>query len=380
MLTGGIRTVTRHAFLVFLTATALVLSGCGDRSAADDESTVAPTSNDDTLSASLAAYDGLPVGGRFLDADGGALVRARCSADSCSYQLLRTSDGGRNWAVSAVPGKPVTSAPLDDAYVVVLPGGQVVAEIQVDGDRPARRTTDGKSWSEQNAQPLGVTSDVPGNGALVGWCSSNVDCAEPFLRVIAPNGSSKSFGPPPPQLTETISATRVPEGSLWIQGRDGVGRVVLAVSRDNGHKWTINRVPAPSSSSVDLAGAGELVWALSLADPDTGGSGGTVPVEPGRKTRQSLLYSTNSGGSFDSVKLPEEYRLNSGSGVGVTDAGDAVISAGGRIAVVAPTGTVTPVDDVTGAVYDLGSRVLVYGPKGSWVTADGETWTALPRG
>ena len=131
---------------------------------------------------------------------------------------------------------------------------------------------------------------------------------------------------------------------------------------------------------MDLAGVGEVVWALSLADPNTGGSGGTVSAERGRKTRQSLLYSTNSGGSFDSVKLPEEYRLNSGSGVGVTDSGDAVISAAGRVAVVSPSGEVTPVDDVTGAVYDLGSRVLVYGPQGSWVSADGATWTALPKG
>ncbi|MFG1926638.1 hypothetical protein [Cryptosporangium sp. NPDC048952] len=373
--------MTRHAFLAMLAASALLLSACGDRSAADSESTASPTSNDDTLSSSLVAYDGVPIGGRFLDADNGALVRAHCAADSCTYQLLRTSDGGQSWDVSTVPGEPVTSTPLDDAYAVVLPGGQVVTEIQVDESRPPRRTTDGKKWPTYGAQPLGVTSVVPDNSALVGWCSLDVDCAEPFLRVIGPNGSSKSFGPPPPQITETISASRVSEGALWIQGRDGVGRVVLAVSRDSGKHWTINRVPAPSSSSVDIAGAGELAWALSLADPDaSGGTGGTAPSEAGRTTRQSLLYSTNSGGSFDSVKLPEEYRSNTGSGVGVTDAGNAVIASDGRVAVVSPSGQLTPVNDVSGAVYDLGSQVLVYGPKGSWVSRDGETWSALPKG
>ncbi|WP_035858253.1 hypothetical protein [Cryptosporangium arvum] len=370
----------RHAFLALLAATTLLLGACGDRSAADSESTASPTGNDDTLSSSLVAYDGLPIGGRFLDADDGALVRAHCGADSCSYQLLRTSDGGRSWVASTVPGDPVTSTPLDDAYAVVLPGGQVVTEIQVDADRPARLTTDGKTWPAHSAQPLGVTKVVPANSALVGWCSQDVDCAEPFLRVIGPNGSSKSFGPPPPQLTETISATRVAEGSLWIQGRDGVGRIVLAVSRNEGRNWTVNRVPAPSASSVDLAGAGEVAWALSLADPDvSGGTGGTAPSENTRRTRQSLLHSTNSGSSFDSVKLPEEYRVNTGSGVAVTDSGDAVIASEGRVAVVSPGGELTPVTQVSGAVYDLGARVLVYGPKGSWVSADGKTWSPLPK-
>lgn len=371
----------RRAFLALLAATALLLGACGDRSAADSESSASPTSNDDTLSSSLAAYDALPIGGRFLDADNGALVRSRCAADSCSYQLLRTSDGGRSWSASTVPGQPVTSTPLDDAYAVVLPDGQVVTEIQVGPDRPARRTADGKNWTEHSAQPLGVTSVVPSNSVLVGWCAQDVDCAEPFLRVIGPKGTSTSFGPPPPQLTETVSATRADEGSLRVQGRDGVGRTVLAVSRNDGRNWTINRVPVPSASSVDLAGSGEVTWALSLADPDvSGGTGGTAPSENNRRTRQSLLYSTNSGGSFGTVKLPEEYRPNTGSGVGVTDSGDAVIASEGRVAVVSPGGELTPVPQVSGAVYDLGAQVLVYGPKGSWVSADGKTWSPLPKG
>ncbi|GAA0230002.1 hypothetical protein [Cryptosporangium japonicum] len=370
----------RHAFLALFAATVLLLGACGDRSAADSESTASPTGNDETLSSSLVAYDGLPIGGRFRDAENGALVRAKCTADSCSYQLLRTSDGGQSWTASTVPGEPVTSTPLDDAYAAVLPGGQVVTEIQVGADRPARLTTDGKTWPEHSAQPLGVTNVVPSNSALVGWCSQDADCAEPFLRVIGPNGTSKSFGPPPPQLTETVSATRVAEGSLWVQGRDGVGRIVLAVSRDDGRNWTINRVPAPSASSVDLAGAGEVAWALSLAEPGvSGGTGGTAPSETGRRTRQSLLYSTNSGGSFESVKLPEKYRLNTGSGIGVTDSGDAVIASDGRVAVVSPGGELTPVSEVSGAVYDLGAQVLVYGAKGNWVSADGKTWSPLPK-
>ena len=367
-------------FLSLLAIAALGLSACGEGTADGDGGTPEPAS-DDTLSSSLVAYNGVPIGGRFLDADRGALVRTLCAADSCTYQLLRTSDGGQTWAASAVPGDPVSSTPLDDAYAVVLPKGQVVTEIQVDASRPARRTADGTTWSPQRAAPVGTIDVVPDDAALVGWCAQSVDCAEPFLQVILANGTSRSFGPPPPTITETISATRVAEGSLWIQGRDGVGRVVLAVSRDDGRSWTINRVPAPATAVVDIAGAGEVAWALSLTDPETGsGSGGTTPLEPGRKSRQSLLYSADSGATFNSVKLPEEYRLNTGSGVGVTDSGDAVISTDGRVAVVSPAGEVTPVKGVQGQVYDLGARILVFGARGSWTSADGESWTPLPKG
>ncbi|WP_073262178.1 hypothetical protein [Cryptosporangium aurantiacum] len=364
-----------------LAAAALVLAACGDGTAGDqNQSTAGPTS-DDTLTSSLDAYNDAPIGGRFSDAERGALVRARCAADSCTYQLVRTEDGGATWSVSAIPGAPVTSAPLDDAHAAVLPGGQVVTEIQVGADRPARHTADGgKTWPAHNAAPLGVTDKVPSNGALVGWCSQSVDCAEPFLRVILPSGASASFGPPPAELTETVRATRVADGSIWVQGRDGVGRVLLAVSRSNGTEWTTNRVPAPASSNVDIVGTGELAWVLSLSEDSGGGTGGTAPGAPARKLRQSLLYSQTAGASFDSVKLPEEYRLNTGSGIGVTDAGDAVISSDGRVAVISPSGQVTPVNDVKGAVYDLGPQILVHGPGGSWVSADAKTWSPLPKG
>ncbi|TQS44957.1 hypothetical protein [Cryptosporangium phraense] len=369
----------RRTLLPLVVIGGLFLAACGQGSATGEtENTAGPTS-DDTLSSSLASYTGIPIGGRFEDAEHGAVVRAKCAADGCGYQVLTTSDGGKTWSTADVPGPPVTSTPLDDAYAVVLPGGQIVTEIQVDADRPARRTADGgKTWAPQKAAPVGVTTSVAGNEALVGWCAQSVDCAEPLLRVIRPNGTSASFGPPPAQLTETISASRVPEGALWVQGRDGVGRVVLAVSRDNGKSWTLNRVPAAAASTVSIAGAGDAAWALSLSDPDTGGAGGTVPTEPGRKTRQSLLYSADSARTFNPVKLPEDYRLNTGSGVGVTDSGAAVIASDGRVAVVTPDGDVTDVPDVQGAVYDLGDKVLVYGPKASWVTSDGTTWNQLP--
>ncbi|MFI5958359.1 hypothetical protein [Cryptosporangium sp. NPDC051539] len=331
------------------------------------------------MSSSLESYSGIPIGGRFSDAGHGALVRAECTADGCGYQVVSTSDGGKNWSTADVPGAPVTSTPLDDAYAVVLPGGQIVTEIQVEADRPARRTADGgKSWAPQRAAPLGGTNRVGSGEALVGWCAQSVDCAEPFLRVIRPNGTSASFGPPPPQLSETVGASRVADGALWVQGRDGVGRVVLAVSRDNGKSWTINRVPAAAAATVDIAGSGETAWALSLSDPANGGTGGTVPTEPGRKLRQSLLYSADAGRSFNPVKLPEEYRLNTGSGIGVTDSGAAVIASDGRVAVVTPDGSITDATDVEGSVYDLGGKVLVYGPNGSWVTSDGSSWAALP--
>jgi hypothetical protein len=368
--------------LPLLAIAALVLAACGQGpGAGDDRVTTQSTSDDNaTLSSSLESYNGVPIGGRFLDVNRGSLVRAHCTRDACGYQLLATGDGGITWKAAEVPGPPVTSTPLDDAYAVVLPGGQVVTEIQVDGERPARHTADGgKSWPTHNAAPIGVDSEVPATGALVGWCAQSVDCAEPFLRVIRPNGSSFTFGPPPAQLSETISAGRVPEGSLWIQGRDSVGRVVLAVSRNDGVSWTTNRVPAAASATVDIVGAGEVAWALSLTDPDSNsGSGGTVPAEPGRKLRQSLLYSANSGASFETVKLPEEYRLNTGSGIGITESGAAVISSDGEVIVVEPSGEITVIKSVSGAVYDLGSKVLVYGPKGSWVSADAKNWTPLP--
>lgn len=371
-------------FLAGMLASTALVAACGQGpGAGDDRGTSTPTvdESDSTLSSSLAAYNGTPIGGRFIDADRGAVVRTLCTEDGCRYQLLTTADGGVHWQMADVPGPPVLSAPLDDAYAAVLPSGEVITEIQVDDDRPARHTTDGgKTWPAQSAAPKGITTHVPANGVLVDWCAASVTCVEPLLRVIGPGGDSASFGPPPAQLSETISAGRVAEGSLWIQGRDGVGRILFAVSRDDGAHWTVTRVPVAAAATVEIVGAGEVAWALSLTDPaSAGGTGGTVPVERGRMLRQSLLYSANSGASFELVKLPEDYRLNTGSGIGITESGDAVISSDGKIAVVSPEGDVTAVKDVRGAVCDLGSRTLVYGSTGSWVSTDGENWRALPK-
>ena len=331
---------------------------------------------------SLTVYDMTPIGGRFVNGDRGFLIRTRCTEDGCAYELLSTVDGGQSWRAAAVPGATVVSAPLDDANAVVLPGGQVVTEIQVAGDRPARHSNDrGASWPAQMAEPTGATNRVPDNAALVAFCPQSIACSEPVLRVVRPNGSSSTYGPPPPTLTETVSATRVSNGALWVQGRDGVGRVLLAISHDEGAHWTMHRVPAPSAASVDIVGGAKSAWALALADPDTsttGGSGGNVSFDPNREMRQSLLYSSDSGASFSSVKIPDAYRINKGSGIGVTQSGNAVISAEGKVAVISPDGTVTAITAVHGAVYDLGDRVLVFSSEGSWTSSDGETWSKLP--
>jgi hypothetical protein len=374
-------TPPRWARLVLpLAGLALGAAACGQGPGAGDQSTVIPTARETTGSASLTAYNMVPIGGRFLDADNGSIVRASCTADGCAYQLLTTTDGGHSWRLAAVPGQSVVSAPLDDANAVVLPGGQVVTEIQVAAGRPARHTGDrGSSWPTQNAEPLGATRKVPAKDALVAFCAESVSCSEPVLRVIGPNGASSSYGPPPPTMTETISAGRVAGGALWIQGRDGVGRVLLAVSNDNGGNWRVHRIPAPAAATVDLAGGGDVVWALSLSAPDTGGSGGTAPNAPGRKLRQTLFYSGDAGRSFALVKVPTDYQVNTGGGIGTTGTGNAVISAGGKVVVIAPDGTTNPVSSVHGAVYDLGSQVLVYSSTGSWVSSDGESWSPLPK-
>lgn len=365
-----------------IVALAVTLSACGKSPGAGDQSTAVPSSEDSAANTSLTAYDMMPIGGRFLSKADGSIVRTRCTEEGCTYELVSTVNGGTTWKAAPVPGPSVVSAPLDDANAVVLPGGQVVTEIQVSDARPARHSKDrGVSWPAQVAKPTGVTNRVPASAALVTFCAQDIDCAEPVLRVINPNGSSSSFGPPPLNLTESISATRATDGSLWVQGRDGVGRVLLAVSGDNGGRWTVHRVPAPAAASVDLAVSGDAVWALALTDPDTGttgGSGGTVPVDPGRKLRQSLLYSPDSGANFSAVKVPAAYGVNSGSGIGVTESGDVVISGEGKIAVIAPDGTVTAVAAAHGQVYDLGEQVLVYGSDGSWISSDGENWVKIP--
>jgi hypothetical protein len=375
----------RPRVVVALTAAALALAACGQGPGAGDESTAVPTVQQSAAAdGSMTAYNMAPIGGQFLDAGNGSIVRARCTSDSCSYELVSTVDGGANWKTATVPGTPVITTPLDDAYAVVLPEGQVVTEIQVSADsRPARHTADGGTvWQSQSAQPAGATYQVRDSETLVAYCAQSVNCSEPVLRVINRNGDSTSFGPPPAQMTETVSATRNADGSLWVQGRDGVGRVLLAISKNNGNSWTVNRVPAPSAATVEIAGNGNAIWALTLTDPDTGttgGSGGTVPNEPGRRLRQSLLYSNDGGASFVAVKVPDAYRTNTGSGLGVTSGGSAVIAAGGQVVVIAADGTTTPVAAVHGAVYDLGKRVLVYSSSGSWITSDGQSWTELPR-
>jgi hypothetical protein len=364
-------------------ALAVALAACGQGPGPGDQTTDVPSADQSGVGETpLAAYNMTPIGGRFVGDDNGFLVRTRCTVDGCAYELLSTVDGGQTWKTAAVPGAPVVSAPLDDANAVVLPGGQVVTEIQVADERPARHTNDrGVSWPAQVAEPTGVTNRVPDNSALVAFCPQSIACSEPVLRVVRPNGSSSSYGPPPSTLAETVSATRVSDGALWVQGRDGVGRVLLAVSHDEGAHWTMHRVPAPAAASVDIAGGGKAAWALALTDPDTGttaGSGGTVSFDPSREMRQSLLYSSNSGASFSPVKVPDAYRINKGSGIGVTESGNAVISAAGKVAVISPDGTVTAVTAVHGGVYDLGGRVLVFSPEGSWTSSDGENWSKLP--
>jgi hypothetical protein len=368
-----------------VSALTLGVAACGQGPGAGDQTTAIPSSAVSSDDSSLTTFDMLPIGGRFRDADHGAIVRTLCTDDGCSYQLVSTADGGASWKTEAIPGQPVVNSPLDDAYATVLGNGEVVTEIQVADGRPARHTSDGgTSWPAQSAQPLGAATRVPENGALVSYCAQSVNCPEPVLRVINADGSSNTFGPAPGNIVETISAARAPGGNIWVQGRDGVGRGMLAISKNDGASWTMNRVPVPASASIQLAGSDDDIWALSLTDPQNSGgntgAGDAAPIEPGRKLRQTLFYSSDGGDSFKEVKVPANFQLNTGSGVSATSSGDAVLASDGKVVIIAPDGTTKQITSVHGAVYNLGAEVLVYGSDGSWISDDGEKWKELPAG
>jgi hypothetical protein len=317
----------------------------------------------------LKDYDGAVIGGGFRDGQRGAIVRAVCSTSKCGYQAASTGDGGVTWSVHTIPVPAPSFNPTDDANAAVLPGGQIVVDLQIQPGKQGLISADGGGvWSDRMPQPIGATTRIPPTAALVGSCPQVASCTEPVLRVIGANGTSSPYGPPPAGLVETIDAGRLADGSIRVYGRDISGRVITLLSRDQGRSWVVTPVDTTAGGMVTIAGIQANVWVQQVIDgPD------------GKGRLQSLMRSADGGRTFVSVPLPTAYTANDGGTVGVTTSGAALVSTtGGRVAIIGVGGDVSAVPQVRGTVRDLGALTLVSGSTGAWISADGVHWRSLP--
>ncbi|WP_238008013.1 sialidase family protein [Dactylosporangium sp. AC04546] len=184
----------------------------------------------------------------FVDADRGFLLAADCAGlGSCTNRVYATADGGRTWAMQAVPAQ-LGSTDAASVPALVVTGSQVAL---VAGTTVAV----GDPWEVSSASP--AATPLPGTARLY-----STGCGQPLLAV-TPSGLIAPPQQPPGISVCWTSPVRAGDGSWWVGGSSG-GKAALSVSRDDGRHWENHVFDVSGQARVAMLGTN--VYAF-LVDP-----------------------------------------------------------------------------------------------------------------
>ena len=229
---------------------------------------------------------------QFTDARRGAALYTDCDTDLCSAVLVTTSDGGRSWT-----DRPHPRPEAPDQDLALGRDGTIVLTCDLDAWYVSR--DDGATFrrSRHRDEPPAELHTLDGPYEMDGLDLVHWADGRP-TRVIQPLAG------------ELNAFVHRPGRDLWIAAVQD-GRLLTAVSRDEGRTWTAQPVPAPAvavtSAELLVSGDGGDVWLLGY--PGAGddfqaawqlGAGGWNPVPADGPTR-GRIYAAPLGRSLLAV-------------------------------------------------------------------------------
>jgi hypothetical protein len=193
---------------------------------------------------------------QFIDADRGFLLTSTC-AGSCTAWVSASTDGGRTFRTTPVPGTLGTFRTGAEPSLVVTG-----SRVTVVGAAPAytrTSSTDGVAWDTADGPPAAPGTALPGDARLI--------LHDGRLLALLHDGTSLVAPPTQPPLTmRWVSPVRAGDGAWWVAGTLE-GHPAVAVSRDGGVSWTPKTFPGTGTARVSFLGRDVYV---ALTDPTTG--------------------------------------------------------------------------------------------------------------
>lgn len=199
----------------------------------------------------------------FADADHGYALTRDCprQGEPCTFDLLRTANGGRDWQRASLPAplNPKTgyfSATLlvlgPDEVMLYRPNGFDSDRIfSSDSGRTWQTTT---KWWTLNAS----AAPLPSHGILTGMCGSQhtSDACGPIGAHQPASGTFSTTPTQPPLSSMQLGPNATKDGRWWAVGRDRTtGRLMIVISADGGRTWMASDLNMTETLGLD-------VWAV----------------------------------------------------------------------------------------------------------------------
>ncbi len=192
----------------------------------------------------LAAVD-------FLDPDTGWAVGVD---DASGAVILRTTDSGDSWQVSAFPEIiELTAVSFVDANLGYAGGRDAVAGVKI-----LRTTNGGTDWAEQGVPdlPEATLRGLDVVDATTGWAVGSTPSQTLVLRTI--DGMSWEQVPHPQRPGELRAVSFADSLRVWAVGRDdAAGGPLILASVDGGFTWAEQPTCASTASAFAPRSSGE---------------------------------------------------------------------------------------------------------------------------
>lgn len=195
----------------------------------------------------------------FADDEHGYALTRSCprSGETCTFDLLRTADGGRSWQRATLPAPLNAQTGYFSAALYVIGPDEVLIyrPFGLDPDR-IHSTDGGRSWEViKRWYTLDVSpAPLPAHGVLTGLCGNQHypnNCGAIGSHQSG-SGAFTSALTQPPLTYMQLGSVATQDGKWWVAGRDRTtGKWTLAVSTDSGQTWMTTPLDLTATPSLD---------------------------------------------------------------------------------------------------------------------------------
>jgi photosystem II stability/assembly factor-like uncharacterized protein len=190
------------------------------------------------------------------------VLKSRDCDKPSAMMLAHTTDGGRSWQTWLVPGSLFKTDGSDYDSAILLDGLSVAIGRMLTRDG-------GRTWHDVPVDRVAAVDSIP-----VGWLAVAMQDADSLAGIVVAVDPATGQRHPlvhRPRLAVGAAPGTVflpaADGSLWVPGTaEGIGGGV-AVSRDQGHSWTVRMISDHVSSFSSVTSSnGRVGYVVSPAE------------------------------------------------------------------------------------------------------------------
>lgn len=210
----------------------------------------------------------------FVDADHGYALTRDCPrpGEPCTFDLLRTANGGRDWQREILPAPLNPKTGYFSATLLVLGPDEVMLYRPNGFDSDRIFSSDrGRSWqtTKQWWTLNSSAAPLPSRGILTGMCGRQHfydNCGS--VGAHQPDSGTFSSAPTQPSLSSMqLGTVATKAGKWWVVGRDRTtGRWTITISADAGRTWMasdLNLTAAPGLDSWAVVERSGIMYATA---------------------------------------------------------------------------------------------------------------------